>query len=605
MRLILFFLSTYGFTSLGVRKFSFNKRLSWIFTFSSQILVFYIAGLIGFLYGSMVIMFIIGMLLAVYQLYSLYKKHKNDWSLSYFINSIDWPTVAILIWLVIFGYIVFQNTYFNHYDDYSHWALIVKYLFTEQTFPDAGSSIIGFNTYPLGTALFINYFINITGYSTGNMLLGQLVLGGSAYYGIMSIIKGRRRLFSLFLLMITFGLFTYFNPVRYDNLLVDSLLPLISLVIISGLWVYRNHIKLLSLNTLVISGVLIIFKSSAIYFVIVSLILYWVIVARVYKKKTKRSKLRYILLTNISAFLPFIIWQIHTSLTFTSENTGKHTMSLVNYREQFLNKDPQIIRDILDTFVNHVFNFQTISSQGLLLMIGLFFVTGIIFKYILRQKQYFFSLGLYTIGVIVLYYIGILFMYLFSMPTYEAVNLAGFERYALSVAILGIGVYAIALVISIQRLPKNEKYIKLRKHPVNIILTAVLFIFSLSLFYKEFQVLADDSQGNSDSVPALYQDIASESFDLTNIRYLTVMSDNTEITGGYVRYVGEYYLYSSNVDEQYGFLDNLEEFDELIQNYEFIVILENNEQFINQINELYEFDIDNPGIYSVEEILEN
>lgn len=605
MRIILFFLSAYGFASMGVRSLSFNKSLSWIFTFSAQILLFYISGLLGFLYGSMIITYIIGLILGIYQIYNIFYKYKNRFSLKPFFKNIDLAMVFILIWFIIFGYIVIQNTYFNHYDDYSHWALIVKYLFTEQTFPDAGASIIDFNTYPLGTALFINYFINIVGYSVGNILLGQLVLGGSAYYGIMSIVKGKRRTVSLLLLMITFGVFTYFNPTRYDNLLVDSLLPLMALVIISGLWIYRDHLKNLSLNTLVISGALIIFKSSAIYFVIVPLILYCVTVILFFKRETKKKKIKYIFITGISSFIPFILWQIYISRTFTSDDTGKHTMSLSNYREQFLDKDPQTINDIFDAFVDHVFNFQTVSSQGVLLTISLFIITGIIFKYILKKKQYFFILGLYTIGVTALYYFGILLMYLFSMPTYEAVNLAGFSRYALSTVILGLGIYIITLVISLQQMFKEEKYIRLRKHPINIIVIITLSLFSLSLYYRELQVLADDSQGDQSSVPVLYQNIATENFDLTNDRYLAVINNDEERTSGYTRYAGEYHLYSSYVDEQSEFSNNLESFSEFIQRYDYIVMLEINEQFINQINELYGFNIEEPRIYSVKEVSSN
>ena len=46
-----------------------------------------------------------------------------------------------------------------HYDNYSHWAVMVKYLYFEGHLPTAGQKLITFTSYLPGSSLFIAYVI--------------------------------------------------------------------------------------------------------------------------------------------------------------------------------------------------------------------------------------------------------------------------------------------------------------------------------------------------------------------------------------------------------------------------------------------------------------
>ena len=48
-----------------------------------------------------------------------------------------------------------------HYDNFSHWALIVKSMSLTNSFPSFKTDVIMFTSYPPGSAVFIYYFINI------------------------------------------------------------------------------------------------------------------------------------------------------------------------------------------------------------------------------------------------------------------------------------------------------------------------------------------------------------------------------------------------------------------------------------------------------------
>ena len=73
-------------------------------------------------------------------------------------------------------------------------------------------------------------------------------------------------------------------------------------------------------------------------------------------------------------------------------------------------------------------------------MLIAFIVIGIRLKY---KKFVLLTWGFVDISIVT-YYIGILLMYLTAMPTDEALELAGFERYASSIVIFAFGCLTMA-----------------------------------------------------------------------------------------------------------------------------------------------------------------
>ena len=57
---------------------------------------------------------------------------------------------AAFVWLTL-------NLKLVHYDNFSHWALIVKYLLSADQLPSVDTELIPFRDYPPGSSLFIYY----------------------------------------------------------------------------------------------------------------------------------------------------------------------------------------------------------------------------------------------------------------------------------------------------------------------------------------------------------------------------------------------------------------------------------------------------------------
>ena len=76
-----------------------------------------------------------------------------------------------------------------HYDNFSHWALIVKYLLCADRLPGADTALIPFRDYPPGSSLFIYYVCRFAGHSQGIMILAQNSMIFACFYAVFGLVK--------------------------------------------------------------------------------------------------------------------------------------------------------------------------------------------------------------------------------------------------------------------------------------------------------------------------------------------------------------------------------------------------------------------------------
>lgn len=118
----------------------------------------------------------------------------------------------------------------THYDNFSHWALAVKYLLLAEELPGAETTLLPFRDYPPGSSLFVAYICRYMGHSQGQMLLAQNSLLLACFLAVFGVVRERRRFLLYSFLGMGLSLLSYLNlTVRINNLLVDFLLPLLAL----------------------------------------------------------------------------------------------------------------------------------------------------------------------------------------------------------------------------------------------------------------------------------------------------------------------------------------------------------------------------------------
>lgn len=141
-------------------------------------------------------------------------------------------------------------------------------------------------------------------------------------------------------------------------------------------------------------------------------------------------------MTSVLSFMPIWLWNIHVKANFPAT---KHEVSVTSYQEIFQAKDGTIVHQITDLFIDTITSLSTVSTQGIILVQVMMIGAYIIIRWgIGRKNSILWQLALIDI-ITIIYYIGIYAMFLFSMPTEEALYLAGFDRYASSMVIMALG----------------------------------------------------------------------------------------------------------------------------------------------------------------------
>ncbi len=516
--------------------------------------------------------------------------------------------------LFILGTVIFLlltlNFHLQHYDNFSHWAIIVKYLLTANAFPNADSAIISFKEYPLAASTFIYYICLFLGRSQGIMLLAQNVLIFSCILSVFGIIREKSRFLLYIFLAFGMTLLSILNiTIRINNLLVDFLLPMCTLSAIAITYIYKDQLSKAMFCLLPILAMTNLLKSTGLIFSSIALCFFTYTLIRDKKYRNIKTFLLFILFLSLT-LLPYLLWNQHISTIIQ----GATKFSTTNTSSEFIKLPSSMYPQVISTFLSTVFSLQNRSSQMLLL----FEITGIIvilfYKATHKKHLKLTSAYIWLNIVVILYYIGILGLYLFSMPYDEAIYLAGFERYACSIIILFGGGLCIAGTLDIEDLfyikLGNQGYdykafrspqTKQRYQRAVLILT----ILTLNLLYSEFNGLLTIEKQYKTSLPAklisLLEDEWPKNGEMNQNHYLIITNnENEQISSYYVHYAAKYFLYSPNVDAvntlDENFLDN--EADK----YDYLIILEPEKQ-AQQIL-LNHFAIETDGVYSVKELRE-
>ncbi|PTQ85986.1 hypothetical protein C8U37_10289 [Trichococcus patagoniensis] len=599
-RMILFILSLYGFKWLLQQFLGFDPRIGWIAACSLNILVLYFGAFAGVLEATAIGLASAGWSLAGYALYRSFRQNQL------FRPRINLITIGLLLYFLLFAYTLL-NTELEHYDNFSHWATIVKFLYTEASLPTAADTIISFGSYPLGSSLFVYYATKMVGFSDGTMLIGQFLLIYSCVIALFAPIRDESRTLVVAMNFSLLAIFNYFNiSIRMNNLLVDFLLPLLTLAGVAGIYSLRKNIKALSVYFILIASVLSLIKNSAIFFVGLLFIYYLYTVVGARKSFGKVWHLPVNVLAVFgAALIPYVMWTIRVGQQFSS---SKHAVSLNGYRQIFLEKDAAITAEITEKFMAALTDLSSIPSQGILLFNFVMIGSYIVIRYFVKRNNSILRCTVLVDLIIVAYYIGIYSMFLFSMPTEEALVLAGFERYASSIIIFSLGVAMMVLSREIDY-SLFEQGIQSRNHRSfkNLTTKKVYQVSSMGLLFFAVIMILSENNGmkynntmHKNSVPYAFSEIAGNQMTMNSERYLVISADKEAVENYLISYVGKYYLYSPNVDAVENFMMDDESFMNLMQKYDKIVVLDDHYTFDAMTDKLIHTKF-KPGIYDVDE----
>lgn len=603
LRLIAFALSTAGYVAFVRAYWRISPRASYIFVLSALACLMYFAGLLNMLLIGAYVLFFGGVALFIVVL------ARRKMALAYNRSSLSAMNIGFALGLA-FLIASLIDTKFVHYDNFSHWAVVVKSMLIENQIPTAASAIIDFKSYPLGSSAFLYYFCRVVGSSEGVMLIGQGLLLTACFYAVFGVIRDQKRFLLSALLGLGCAALAFFNiSIRVNNLLVDFLLPALALAALGSLSAEQASFRSRCLSVVPVLGLLVITKNTGIFF---AALVYAFLLYRAIRLRNELEKPRpygWLALAAIAAsLLPLVLWNFHTALAFPGD-TSKFSYDLGALTALKIDKTPEQIRLITSLFLKIAVSLSLRATQGILLFNALALAAYLTARLALKKRWKLLKVLLALDIALVLYYAGILGMYIVSMPLEEALRLAGFDRYASSMVLLFIGALAMCAVSDVEQsfyIQQGERrdvraFKSLTSKNIYQAATVVLTLAAAMVLVSEFNGMNSIKAAYDTTLPAKVEAMVGDNWtrEDDNTRYLFYATDtNEQVSNYYLPYVGRYFLFASQVDAVSAFDEAA--FMGQIQTYDQFVILESTPE-ISAYMQAHANLPGEPGIYIVKD----
>ena len=544
-----------------------------VFVFSAVACMVYFCGLAHILFAGSIVVMAAGLtasgILLVQRL-----KRKPPFKISFSLFHFFWIGGVLLFFSLLL------RSELIHYDNFSHWAIVVKQMLSTNMFPTADSQLIDFKNYPLGISAFLYYVCRFVGHDQQVMLVAQGMLIFSCFYAMFGIISEKKR----FLLYAFLGLgcasLSLFNiTIRINNLLVDFLLPIYTLAIFAMAYYYRADHKRAFISVLPLAGLLTVTKSTGIIFAVIGLLFLLYMVFSHGGATAKRRILAFSVITLLVAVLPYIgwSWRMNTDL-----NGVTNKFDIQNMPEE---KTAVQVQKIVTLFLRSSTDITTRSAMGILAF-NLVAIAAIIFNaFVLKKKWRLWKALIALDAVLVLYYVGILGLYIFSMPLDEALWLAGFERYTSSIVVLFAGGLVLTATVDIEnsfyyrvgQMPDGHAFYDAKSKRLYQQGVLVCMALAITLLLSEYNGILSTIQSYNTSLPHKIKTVTGDRWygngkeDESRCLFYAPDKD-AQVTNFYMQYAGRYFLYAPKVDGICLFYeDNMEN---LLSSYDYLIIVE-------------------------------
>ncbi len=573
-----------------------EKRFVPIFVFTSISLIVYFAGMLGYLLYGVYLVLALG---GISVIYTLKKLSKARFSLLY---------ISAFQLLFGAGTLLFFSQLLRgsltHYDNYTHWATVVKDMLLTNAIPTPDSVMIEFMNYPLGTSSFIYFVCVATGNtSQGMMIFAQGLIIFAGILAIFGIVVEKNRFLLTSFIAAGFSVLSIFNlSIRINDLLVDFILPIISLATIAVIYKYKEDINKALITMIPMLGFLMIVKSTGVIYASFAIVFLLYNTARynetssvkqiisndrvaIYSSDNKIILTLKMFIAIGLTFLPTALWSMRQNALFAAVE-NKFDTDVDQMANIFGGKRVEDVEFIIKIFVSSLFDISERSTAGIVLFqfIG---IVACIIGYGFVKKRWIIGKALISLNtIVILYYIGILAMYLFSMPLDEAIYLAGFERYAASMVIFFGGGITMTLALDIERsfhyrMEEREPGMahltvaSKGRYNTAVVVSMIITLIALTSEYNGMEY----NISNYDELFAMRMEAAvgdTWSEENQDQSFLVYASDELgEVTSYYAYYVAKYYLWSPNVEVICSFYeDNLLN---LVSQYDYLVIVDADE----------------------------
>lgn len=542
LRCFLLAFSFYGYSRTLRKKLC--AEISIALVMASIGTLMFIAGIFGILRASAVAICGCGCALAV-------------WSIVRRDNPKDMLTVGTLVFLAFCVYfaVILYGMEFSEYDNFTHWAIAPKLLIEKNRFPNFLDVNIEYQSYPLGSAAYIYYFVRITGITAEWMqMYAQAVLIFSMVVTMFALVRKRGG----YILALVSSVILVAGNTNLTELLVDTLLPMVAIAGMSACICAGEKLKDNLWVTIPFNLFLISIKNSGIFFVLA--ILCYVFL------RARRDIRNNIWKWAITVCLPFallFLWQEHVKVSFSDGMTARHTMSVAYYLEGLKYKNINDIQAIAGEMVKWLLSPQNITLYLLAFLLILICALRFIPHKGNYKDRYLTALTLIYMGA---YIVGLFGMYVFSMPVSEAVRLAGIYRYYSTIMIFTAGMVTMRVILLINSVTRSAVS--------KICICSLAVLCGIATFFSVSPNLQYYSRGTVDSVRLSFDRLIKEYNIPQGGNYIVVHSS---MDTGYLRHLTRYLLNPNRVVDVDG--NWFEENPDKWREFDYLIVAEQTEEF--------------------------
>lgn len=484
--IICFWLTIFGIKKLLENKFKVSNKFSFILSFTWIGIIIFIAGILN-------VMKITALLLVICSIgYLVYFAIKNKKDLKDIKQIIKKPNIIIIALIFLYITIMGLGMHITHYDNFSHWGLIIKNMFITDSLPNFESPIL-FKGYQPGSACFIYFFGLLCGKTEASMIIGQNYLIFAFLTCLFTLIKkGTLKR----ILLIAFYIFIMTISIAFNNLLVDSLIAVMTISVLVMLnYSKTNPRKGLILTAPILLLLLLVKNTGVVLIGICSLYLLFLY----YKNKQLKQGIKDVVILGIILLVFLLIWQNHVTMVYgTDALNSKHSLSVSNIFHSLQEKGIENIILFIKNYILHFFTLKDNISNIYMIVITAFILMYLIIS---KNKKTVIKLLITSLALYIGYYIILGAMYLLSMPWEEAIVYAGYERYMTTILIIIVGIISIHLL-------KNKE---LEKCKLRVLLIVEIIALLTPIYYNQdnFNALIGKTQYEG-SVVEKYDSILSK-----------------------------------------------------------------------------------------------
>ena len=532
--IILFWISTIGYCLYIKKKYNMINELVLPFVFILISLFIFICGMLNVLIIGSIFCLVFGIINFVLII-------KRDYG--NIILKIKKPNINIIIIfsLLLYVTIVFNNIHFLHYDNFSHWATIVKSMILNNSLPNFEATAIEFKAYQPGTACFIYYFTHFIGLKEGMMVVAQNYLVISLLTSLLSFSKGK--LLRLLIIVVIFYVWTI--NILPTDLLVDTVLTTVLIYIFVLYFNYKNDTSKLLYFIIPVALFLCLVKNSG--FILIFIICCVNFFLSILHKETIKG-LKNSIIIGLSCVLLLILWSAHVKFGYGQIGlSSHHALTFNNIFGHIRMVGIDKIIDFIKLYIHHFLDIKNNFGNIVMLIVNLLLLSMILIFKKKRDKRYF-SVLLIVIDIMYLmYYIALGIMYICSMEEDGLFVLASFDRYLFTI----IGALTVLLIIGFIAY-KNSNCVIVRTYSILFIVLCLCFTifynkkdFKFNLSYPMFIGKIDYESTNSYKFDYY---LKNKYINLNNNEPFYVYSNNNDNNNGYLFYLSRYKFNHGNMN---------------------------------------------------------